>query len=97
MRLSKEDAPLLAEFFKSFSTETRIEILYLLLAQKLDVSTIASTLKLDQSLVSHQLKALKLAKLVKSEKDKQHVYYSLLDSHVKDIITVGLEHVKEER
>ena len=50
---------------------------------------------MNQSAVSHQLKLLKLAKLVKSRRDGKLVYYSLADDHVATILAMGLEHIEE--
>ncbi len=50
----------------------------------------------SQSLVSHQLKVLKDANLVKTKKDRQKVYYSLDDGHIKELLNVVKEHVLEE-
>lgn len=51
----------------------------------------------SQSLVSHQLKVLKDADLVKTRKDRQKVYYSLKDGHIKELLNVVREHVLEEK
>jgi len=50
---------------------------------------------MTQSAISHQLRVLKLARIVKSRKDGKVVYYSLDDDHVKDIFYKGLSHVNE--
>ena len=50
----------------------------------------------SQSLVSHQLKVLKDAKLVKTRKEGQKVYYSLCDGHVKALLNIAIEHVEEQ-
>ena len=56
---------------------------------------IAALLGMTQSAISHQLKALKNARLVKSRRDGKTVFYSLADDHVKTIIDQGLEHILE--
>ena len=50
----------------------------------------------SQSLVSHQLKVLKDADLVKTRKDRQRVYYPLKDGHIKELLNVTKEHALEE-
>ena len=50
----------------------------------------------SQSLISHQLKVLKDFDLVTTRRDKTKIYYSLKDGHVKQIISVALEHAEEE-
>ena len=50
---------------------------------------------MTQSAISHQLRALKNARLVKSRRDGKTVFYSLADEHVKTILDQGIEHVTE--
>ena len=85
----------LADLFKIFGDSTRIKILYALLRSELCVCDIADLLGLTQSAISHQLRALKGARLVKSRREGKTVFYSLADDHVKAIINQGLEHVSE--
>ena len=79
----------LAALFKLFGDPTRVRILHALEQNELCVCDIASLLGLTKSAVSHQLKDLKLADLVKFRKEGQTVFYSLADSHVKTIIDIG--------
>ena len=85
----------LADLFKMFADSTRIKILYDLFDGEKNVSEICEDIEMNQSAVSHQLKALKTAKLVKSRRDGKAIYYSLDDDHVKTIIAMGKEHVEE--
>ncbi len=85
----------LTELFRIFGDSTRVRILYALSAAELCVCDIAALLGLSQSAVSHQLRALKSVRLVKSRRDGRTVYYSLDDSHVQAIIDQGLEHIRE--
>ena len=85
----------LAELFKIFGDSTRIKILYVLFESEMCVCDIAALLGMTQSAISHQLKALKNARLVKSRRDGKTVFYSLADDHVKTIIDQGLEHILE--
>ncbi len=85
----------LAELFKVFGDSTRIRILYALSASEMCVCDIAALLGMTQSAISHQLRILKSASLVRHRKDGKVVFYSLSDSHVADIFAQGLEHVKE--
>ena len=86
----------LAELFKVFGDSTRIRILSCLKVSKLCVNDIALTLNMTISAISHQLRILKNAKLVKAEKQGKEVYYSLDDEQVDCIIDCGLDHVNEE-
>lgn len=85
----------LAELFKVFGDSTRIKILYSLFETELCVYDIARLLNLSQSSVSHQLRILKTSKLVKFRREGKSVFYSLDDDHVREIISMGLEHVEE--
>lgn len=85
----------LTELFRIFGDSTRIRILYVLSASEMCVCDIAALLGMTQSAISHQLKALKNARLVKSRRDGKTVFYSLADSHVRTIIDQGMEHVSE--
>lgn len=85
----------LAELFRIFGDSTRIRILYVLSVSEMCVCDIAQLLGLTQSAISHQLKALKNTRLVKSRRDGKTVFYSLADDHVRTILGQGLEHVEE--
>lgn len=93
--LEKDDYIELASLFKLFGDGTRLQILHALEQNELCVCDIAQLLGLTKSAVSHQLKALRLANLVKFRREAQTVYYSLADDHVKTLIDIGLEHIKE--
>jgi Predicted transcriptional regulators len=85
----------LAELFKIFGDSTRIKILYALFESEMCVCDIAHLLNLTQSAISHQLRSLKQAKLVKYRREGKTVFYSLSDQHVWTIIAQGLEHITE--
>ena len=85
----------LTELFRIFGDSTRIRILYVLFEAEMCVCDIAALLGMTQSAISHQLRALKNARLVKSRRDGKTVFYSLADDHVKTIIDQGLEHILE--
>ena len=83
----------LAEFFKVFGDSTRVKILYTLFNHEMCVCDIAAVLCMSQSAVSHQLRSLKNARLVKSRRDGKIVYYSLDDDHVKTVFQQGFDHI----
>lgn len=85
----------LAELFRVFGDSTRIKILYALFESELCVSDIAQILNLNQSAVSHQLRILKDAKLVKFKRSGKSIFYSLDDDHVRTILSMGMDHVEE--
>ena len=86
----------LAELFKVFGDSTRIRILTVLFGEEMCVCDIAEALSMNQSAVSHQLRVLKNAKLIKNRKDGKQVFYSLADDHVSTILAMGLEHIEEQ-
>lgn len=86
----------LADFFKVFGDKTRISILYALSMNEMCVCDISSLLSMSQSAVSHQLKTLRQAKLVKYRREGKVVFYSLDDEHIKGIFYQGLAHVSEK-
>ena len=85
----------LTELFRIFGDSTRVRILYVLFEAEMCVCDIAALLGLTQSAVSHQLRALKNVRLVKSRREGKTVFYSLADDHVRKIIAQGMEHVNE--
>ena len=85
----------LAELFKIFGDSTRIKILYVLFESEMCVCDIAQLLGMSQSAISHQLRALKQAKLVRYRREGKQVFYSLADGHVRTILGQGMEHVGE--
>ena len=86
----------LAELFKVFGDSTRIRILTVLFGEEMCVCDIAEALSMNQSAVSHQLRVLKNAKLIKNRKEGKMVFYSLADDHVSKILAMGLEHIEEQ-
>lgn len=85
----------LASLFKLFGDGTRVQIMHALKQHEMCVCDLAALLGVTKSAVSHQLKALRLANLVKFRREGQIVFYSLADEHVEEIIKMGLEHIRE--
>ena len=85
----------LAELFKVFGDSTRIKILYVLFQSEMCVCDIAQLLNMSQSAISHQLRVLKQAQLVKYRREGETVFYSVADAHVNTILNQGLEHIEE--
>ena len=84
-----------AELFKIFGDSTRIRILSALSQAELCVCDICTVLNMTKSAVSHQLRILRQAKLVKNRRNGKEIYYSLDDEHVARIIDLATEHIKE--
>lgn len=85
----------LAELFKVFGDTTRIRILYALFSSEMCVCDLAALLNMTQSAISHQLRVLKQARLVKFKRSGKVVYYSLDDEHIQRIFDQGLSHINE--
>ncbi len=85
----------LAELFKMLSDPTRVKILYTILENEMSVGDIADIVGSTQSAVSHQLRVLKQARLVKYRKLGKSVIYSVSDEHVSTILSMGMEHISE--
>ncbi len=83
----------LASLMKLFGDGTRVQILHALEKSEMCVGDLAVLLGVTKSAVSHQLKQLKMANLVKFRRDGQMMYYSLADDHVSRIIDLGFEHL----
>lgn len=86
----------LAELFKMFGDTTRIRIMCALFESELCVCDLAEILGMGQSAVSHQLRLLRTAKLVRVRKEGKSAFYSLDDGHVRLIFEQGLNHITEE-
>lgn len=85
----------LSDFFKVMSDSTRMRIMAVLDGRELCVCDLSELLGMTKSAVSHQLKVLKDAQLVKYRRDGKNVYYALKDDHVKTILEMGIAHIKE--
>ena len=86
----------LNRIFSIFADSTRIRIICAIQDGELTVSDICSALEMSQPAISHQLRILKDARIVRSRRDGRNILYSLDDSHVVAILRMGLMHVREE-
>jgi len=91
---SKNDFDKLTNLYKAFADKTRAKILWALKCEKMCVCDLAVLLDMTKSAISHQLKTLLIANLVRNEKRGKNVYYSLADNHVENIFKSGFEHIK---
>ena len=87
----------LAELYKVFGDSTRLKILVSIKYEQLCVSDISKIVNMSISAVSHQLRVLRQMNLVKFQRKGKEIYYSLADEHVEKIISIGMEHIEEER
>lgn len=91
--LDDQTSQRLAEIFKLLGDPTRIKLLALLTSDEMRVSDIADALRMGQSAISHQLRVLRNARLVKFRKEGKEAWYSLDDDHVVKLMRQGLDHV----
>ncbi|MCQ2078993.1 MAG: metalloregulator ArsR/SmtB family transcription factor [archaeon] len=87
----------LADLFKIFGDSTRIRILWVLHECEMCVQGISQAVGMSVSAVSHQLKSLKDADLVRTRRDGKQVYYSLCDEHIEMLLNIALEHIREAK
>ena len=85
----------LADLFKVFADTTRIKILFALMNHEMPVGEPAEAIGATQSAVSHQLRQLKQAHLVKFQRDGKSIIYSLSDDHVYTMLAQGMTHICE--
>lgn len=85
----------LADLFKLFGDSTRIAILWALSESEMCVCDLCALLQMKQPAVSHQLKNLKQARVVKARRDGKVIYYSLDDDHIRKLLNLGMEHLLE--
>lgn len=93
--LDEDELIEMAELFKMFGDSTRIKILSLLFEGEKCVQEITEASGSSQSAVSHQLRLLKQARLVRSRRSGKQIFYTLADDHVKTILGMAKEHLEE--
>jgi ArsR family transcriptional regulator, lead/cadmium/zinc/bismuth-responsive transcriptional repressor len=93
--LPMAEAQNMAEFFGVLADPNRLRLLSALASQELCVCDLAAGLKMGESAVSHQLRILRVMRLVKYRKDGRNVYYSLADRHVINLYREVAEHLNE--
>lgn len=93
-----EEAGRLAEQFKLLADPTRTRLLFALLeAGELCVCDLAETIGVPESSVSHALRLLRTAGIVRNRRDGRMIYYSLDDSHVRLLLDLSLEHLRHDQ
>ena len=95
LQADAEEVRVLAELFHQMADPTRLLLLMSMFGGEKCVCELADKTDVSVSAVSHQLRSLRTARLVRSRKKGRHVFYTLDDDHVKDLIFKGLEHVRE--
>ena len=92
--LDEQTASYLAEFFNTLSDTSRVRIIFALTHGEMNVRTLAETVGISESAVSHQLRGLRQMRLVRARKEGRQVFYCLDDEHVADLFQLGLDHIQ---
>ncbi len=92
--ISDHEAQQVAEIFKLLGDPTRVKILQALTKRELCVCDIAAVIEMGQSAVSHQLRLLRNARLVRYRREGKMAWYSLDDEHVRSLLSQGIDHIK---
>jgi DNA-binding transcriptional ArsR family regulator len=100
LMMTKPDTPddaieQLADLFHLLGDPTRLRIVLACLAQPTAVGEIAATLALSSSLVSHHLRLLRAARIVKAERQGKQVFYAAADAHISTLLATMFEHIAE--
>lgn len=93
--LSKSEFEQITIFAKALSDQTRIKIAWALFNHEMCVCDLANLLSMTKSAISHQLRELRLAKLVTCKKVGKTVYYSIADKHVANFLINSKEHITD--
>lgn len=92
--ISLDESQMIARFFQVLADPTRVRMIKALADAEWCVSDLTEALGMDQPAVSHQLKYLRDQGLVSWTKNGRHVYYSLADSHLRDILMSSIDHLE---
>jgi len=92
---SDHDIVDISEIFNLLGDPTRMRILLALRIKELCVGDISALMDISQSGVSHQLRSLKKARIIKGRREGKMIYYSLDDDHIDHVISTALEHIHE--
>ena len=93
--LSRRELDRLSLVFKLLGDPTRLKLVTALMGGEMCVCDLAATLGLSESAVSHQLRRLREAALVRNRREGPVLYYALDDDHVAQLLSLGLDHVRE--
>ena len=95
-RLTSQEVSALAEIFRLLGDPTRLRILLFCLSGPKSVGDIAETLELSQTLVSHHLRLLRGARLMRGDRRSRQIFYQLADAHVSDMLIDMASHIDED-
>lgn len=93
--LNETEAQRMGEFFAVLADPTRLRLVSLLAGDTYCVCDLAASLGMTESAISHQLRALRAARLVTYRKEGRQVFYRLHDHHVLELYEAVREHLEE--
>lgn len=96
LTLSHNDVAILAETFRLLGDPSRLRILLYCMHGPVSVGEIVEGVELSQSLVSHHLRLLRGARLVRGTRRSKQVFYEISDEHVSQMLTDMATHISEE-
>ncbi len=94
MQEDLQKADILADIFRLLGDESRLKIVLFCRQRSVSVSDIADGVGLSPSLVSHHLRLLRTARIMRTERDGRRVFYTVSDSHVDHMLQDMLEHTQ---
>lgn len=98
-QLASDEAARIANFFAVLSDPTRLQVVHALFCSpcgELCVCDLAAGLGRDDTTISHQLRVLRHQNIVAMRKVGRVVYYRLIDEHIRQLLQMGLAHVRED-
>ena len=93
--VSEAQAAQLADLFRLLGDPTRLRIVIACLDEPISVGDMAARLNLSLSLVSHHLRLLRAARIVRAERQGKQVFYSAADDHIRGLVTDMVDHITE--
>ena len=94
--LQEESLRECSDLFKVLGDPTRLSIICMLFDTERCVHELSRLVVMSQSAVSHQLRILRQARLVRHRRAGKHTWYALADDHIRSIVAVAIEHVQEQ-
>ncbi len=95
MGIPGESLAQLADLFRLMGDPSRLSIILSCLAEPISVGNIAERLDLSPSLVSHHLRLLRAARVLKAERRGKQMFYSACDDHIRWVVQDMLAHIVE--
>ena len=92
-QIDDETAQHVAELFSILGDTSRVKIIAALLDGPMNVQSLANTVNISPSAVSHHMRSLRQMHLVRAKKKGRQVFYSLDDQHVEELFQRGVDHV----